>query len=295
MADPPIDEQAARDQFPQLAWALDIPDVRNILIFAAAAGWDSGRLQGALSTTDWWKKTSASERLWTQLLHQDPASAQQRIIEEQTKVQNMAKQFGLTNLGKNALFELTNNKIRFDWSDEQMAKEFGRHLRNYQKVAGRLPTGAADAFAERVRQRGADFLIKVNRKTAENFALRQIEGSINDEYLESYFTNLAQAKYGWMADEISAGATPAEYFAPHKQRIADLLEVSPDEIDLLDEKFSPITNYRDPETGKARGMNLAEAENWARRQESWRRTDNARQATATLTNKVLETFGKVST
>lgn len=294
MADPPIDEQAARDQYPQLAWALDIPDVRNVLIFAAAAGWDSGRLQGALSQTDWWKKTAASDRLWTQLLHQDPASARQRIIEESTKLQNMARQFGLTNFGKNEAFAMTVAKIRFDWTDEQVAKEFGRHLRAYQKFTGRLPTGAADAFAERVRQRGADFLIKVNRKTAEKFAIRQIEGSVNDEYLESYFTNLAQAKYGWMADEISAGATPAEYFAPHKQRIAELLEQSPDEIDLLDERFSPVTNYRDPETGKARGMTLNEAENWARRQDGWGRTDNAREKGASLTNRILETFGKVA-
>ena len=294
MADPPIDEQAAREQYPQLAWALDIPDVRNVLIWAAAAGWDAGRLQGALSQTDWWKKTAASERLWTQLLHQDPASARARIVEETTIVGNLARQFGLTNMNKNALFEMAVNKIRFDWTDEQVSKEFGRHLRAYRKFTGRLPTGAADAFAERVRQRGADFLIRVDRKTAENLAIRQIEGGVNEEYLESYFTNLAQAKYSWMADEISAGATPAEYFAPHKQRIAELLEQSPDEIDLLDTKFADITNYRDPETGKARGMTLAEAENWARRQEGWARTDNAREKGASLTNRILETFGKVS-
>lgn len=293
-ADPPIDEAAVREKYPQLAWALDIPEIKFILFAAASKGAGEAELQGMLYGTNWWKTHAASSRLWDQLKAQDPASAQARVEQEGRGIDNLARDWGI-HFGGLEAFALAERKLRYGLDDNQMRLELGHYLRDHVKRFGSLPTGAVRTMANRIRQGGSEYLIGMDKKTVQKFAIQKAEGRITDEYVQAYYTQMAKNKFSWMADDIDRGATPATYFAPHRQAIANLWEQSEDEIDFInDPRAKAVVNYVDPETGKTRGMSINEAENFARRDKRWATTDNAREAAAGLGNQLLETFGKIA-
>lgn len=292
-ANPPIDEQTIRDRYPQLSWMLDDPELKGILTLAAAAGWDSSRLQGALYNTNWWQTHSATARQWTQLLNQDPAAARQRIIQESTSIIGLARQWGM-DLSDNQAFEISVNKIQFGWDEAQLHKVLGREMRAIVKDPHRQLTGMARSRVDAYKALGAQYLLPISDRQGAEYAIREFEGSSTEEGIVASYVKQAKARFGYLADELDRGVTVADYFEPVRQSVAQRLEVSPEDINLLQGKWSKIADYTDPNTGKVRGMSITEAENYARRQKEWQTTANAHEEGAALVNRITETFGQVA-
>lgn len=292
-ANPPIDEQTIRDRYPQLSWMLDNPDLRFVLTQAAQNGWDSARLQGALYKTEWWQSHSATARQWTQLLAQDPASARQRIIQQGTSIQQFARQWGI-GLSGNQLFATTVNYLQYGWDDAQLRKVLGAELRAIVKDPKRQLQGAARGVLDKYKAMGADYLLPISDKQAAKFAISEFEGGATEDGVRAMYVKQAKARFSYLSDELDRGLTVADYFEPVRQSVGQLLEVNPEEINLMRGKWSKIADYTDPTSGKTRGMTITEAENYARKQREWQYTRNAHEAGASLANRVLETFGAVA-
>jgi len=88
----------------------------------------------------------------------------------------------------------------------------------------------------------------------------------------------AKAQYYWLAPAIDSGVTLKEYFQPHRQTIAKLMEVSEDSVDFINNpKWNKVVRHVPPDQEGVREMNLGEVERYVREQEEWKATGNAKQ------------------
>lgn len=96
----------------QVGWAMKIPQVEGVLIWAAtsldpssAAG--KNQFQSAMQNTTWWQQNNANQRSWDQVQTTDPAQASQALADAQEKVLADANQMGVT-LSKQELNSIAN-------------------------------------------------------------------------------------------------------------------------------------------------------------------------------------------
>lgn len=89
-------EQEFASKYPQFAWAVQDPDVANVLRTAVANKWGPDEVQGAIQNTNWWKSKTDSERNWLQLLATNPAEATRRLnnYDSITKYISLANAYG---------------------------------------------------------------------------------------------------------------------------------------------------------------------------------------------------------
>ena len=266
-------EKEIRDRFPQYAAYLDHAEIGPILREAAEKGMTGAELKGRVQATAWWKNTSGSARIWEQTVNQDPATAHQRRNNKAGDVDRLAKTYGIQ-LHPLELLQIADNSIKWGWSDSQVNAAVVAKARATKEAGGTLMGGQLKATTDQLKKLARDFLVPLPDKDAEDWALRIAEGTSNEEGYKAYLRGLSKERFSWLAPQIDAGYTPGGYFASHKGAIAQVLELSADQIDLMDRKWSAIIDHTDAK-GQRRAMTLGEAEDWARKQPEYMKTDAA--------------------
>lgn len=124
----PGEEDLVRQQFGHLAWALDIPEIANILRTAAKNEWPENKLIAAVYASVWWRSTSDSQRQWIQLSAQDPGTATQRVnaVVDQLRVE--AQQLGV-NIPIERLKVVAENSLRFGMTTQQLTSALGSEIK----------------------------------------------------------------------------------------------------------------------------------------------------------------------
>lgn len=287
---PPPDaatEEQVRKDFPHLAYLMDNPEVRDVLLKAAAGGWDLTTLQGELWKTGWWQTTSSNMRLWDQKFAQDNATAMLEWDQRTVSISNLTSQLGFTLSNEDTKW-IAGKVLREGWSDEQLKRFLGQLARQNGLGAGQISDQAA-SFKALARS----YLSTMSDQQAQEFAIRVAEGSISREGVESLLRSEAKSRFSWLAPQIDSGMTPEDLFGSTRNAVAQMLEVDPNQIDLNDPKWSIITAPV-MEGNSMRSMNFYEAQRWARQRPEWRMTDNANQAASQIGLDLLKTMGVVA-
>ncbi len=281
----------AKSLYGYLGWFVDHPEVGPIILQAASEGWDAMRLQGALVNTHWWQNTAESARQFDALLAMDPATAKRRITETATSIKLQAEKFGIA-LTDNDLFAMSVNALRFGWNPQEIQLSIAAHMQ-WNSLSWATGGGVGQIMAE-VRKTATDYMVPVTARQSWDWARRVVGGLSTMEAVQSQMQLLSGLRYPHLAQDIARGATPGQIFAPHRNAIAETLETSVDQVDLLTaNKWAPVTTFRDPKTGKTRSMTVSEAARYARMQPEWARTDNAWKSVTDAGDAILQIFGKV--
>ncbi len=290
----PVSPEAARDRakalYGYLGWYVDHPEIGPILIEAAMNGWDPARLQGALTKTQWWQTTSESARQWDALVVSDNATAARRIKETALAFGLEAAQLGIP-LDNNRIYAMSVEALRHGWNDDEMRLALAAEMR-YRP--GQQPVGGVSHIMGEVGKVAADYMIPVNEAQRWEWARRIVGGASDMEAVKSQLQALAAARFPHLAGEFAKGTTPGQFFAPYRNAIAQALEMSPDEVDLMSERWAPVASFTDPRTGKTRPMTFAEAQRYARAQPGWNTTDNAWDTAAPVIDTIIKTFGEAA-
>lgn len=280
----------AKSLYGYLGWFIDHPEVGPIILRAAEQGWDAARLQGALVNTNWWRHTSESARQFDALLQMDPATASRRITETGTSIRLQAEKFGI-GLNSNQIFQMAANALRLGWNPQEIQLAIAGQMK-WNKLSWATGGGVGTIMSD-VQRTAAQFMVPVTAKQAWQWARRVVGGLSTMDAVESQFRLIAAVKYPHLVKELGRGVTPAEFFAPHRNVIAEMLEVSPESIDLMaDKKWSPVVSFRD--RNKTRAMTLTEAARYARMRPEWARTANAWQQVTEAGDAILQIFGEVA-
>lgn len=272
-------EEEIRREFPQFAPWLDHPEIGPILRRAAVGdetdpgGWSPQRLAGEIFKTSWWQNTSDTARLWEQKGLRDPASQHQDRNNRAAWVDRQAKTYGLS-LHALEILQIADQSLKWGWDEAQLTSAVVAKAKEYLGSNGRLPIGAIQDQADSVKKTARGYLVPVSDATAQELALKVAEGTMNQQGLDAYFRGLAKERFPWLGAQIDAGFTPSMYFSSHQQTIAQVLEMSPDQIDLMDNRWRSVVDFTD-DKGNRRAMTIGEAEDWARRQDDYKSTDAA--------------------
>lgn len=280
-------EVLVKMRYGYMAAFLDHPELGPILRRAAVGPGGPVSEQvlfGMISQTNWWQQTPLAARNWEILKAEDPASAAALAGQAAANIQNRARKLGLQ-LSDSQIQQLAITVVKFNWTDEQVVDKLIGQV-NFQG----LTPGDLTAFKDQVKTIAGNYLINVSDSTAEQYALRLASGEMSLQGAESAFKEQAKQRFTWMADQIDQGISPGMYFDPIKNQIARELEISPEEINLMDNKYLSMVEIADPETGKMRGATLREAQLLARKDERWANTSQAQQqvmATADMISRIM--------
>lgn len=278
-------EAYVRQTYGFMGGFLNIPDVRQVLLDAARNQWDSGRLQGALFATPWWRTTSAAQRQWAQLVSEDPASAEQQLRQQSAIVHDKAKTLGIV-LSPTQVNDMARMVTQNGWTSEEYIDSLIGQV-DWNTVEGGQLTYSRD----RVKEIGSAYLVDVSSSTAQNYAARIAAGEMTEEAVMSIMRQQAKGRFSWMSDQIDQGVTVRDYLMPIRDRIASELEMAPDEIDLMDSEWLSLVETRD-DKGQLRAATLNEAMLAARKKPQYANTQKAQQMTTSLIGQLGQIFGR---
>lgn len=202
-------------------------------------------------------------------------SVAQRAANIAAEIRNLAQMFGLPeqDYGSIAWQAAQNN-----WDIEQI-----RDLLAGQITAETAQRpGYVSDIVGKTKSFAADYFVKVSEEEALNFAKRVAAGDLDPDSIKTEMARRAKSQYSWLADAIDAGATLKEYFDPHRKTIAEMMEISPDSVNLVDDPDWSVVVNRPPDANDAtrREMTLSEVQQLVRSKEKWSTTQNARSIAA---------------
>jgi len=189
-----------------------------------------------------------------------------------------------------------------DWSDLSMeaAKNNWNAAMIRDVVADRITmessqrSGLVKNIITKSRDVAANYFVQVGDEEALGWAKQIARGEMEEESIVAGMRDRAKAQYYWLAPAIDSGVTLKEYFQPHRQTIAKLMEVSEDSVDFMNNpKWNKVVRYMPPEQEGVREMNLGEVERYVREQEEWKATSNAKQSANGAVAAIGRIFGAI--
>ncbi|NBW35720.1 MAG: hypothetical protein EBR30_12020 [Cytophagia bacterium] len=142
------------------------------------------------------------------------------------------------------------------------------------------------------RDVGANYFVNVNNEEALGWAKKIARGEMEEESIVATLRDRAKQQYYWLAPVIDQGVSLKEYFQPHRETIAKLMEVSADSIDFINNsKWRNVIRFQPPDQNGVREMNINELEQYVRQQDEWKATSNAKSTGAAAAVAIGQIFG----
>lgn len=240
-----------RELFPQYAYLLDDDgggfgaDVRSVMVKAVLKEYAAPRLLGELQATEYFTKTTKSQREFDAL----------RTGDKQDKVDTYLAEivagYGRLGMTDAQLAGVARTAARNGLTNVQLRNYVMSQATSVMKTVT-SPTGAE---RDRVLEVGKKYYVKPS--DADVNAV--LTGAVGIDDLEAKYKLSAKSLYPHLSELIDAGATLDEIAKPYVDAAADLLEVAPSDIDM----YNPTSKYRTAlervgEGGTARRMSLTE-------------------------------------
>lgn len=281
-------EQRAREQYPELAYMLDDPEIRDIILEAADPdrGLDDATLESRIRQTTWWQTHSESMREFDSRESLDPSSVAREVAVEKDKLRRAAIEFG-AQLSDAQLDTLARQSLRIGLTDAEITSTF---------VANLAPSLSGNAYAAGtdIRNLAANYLVDTNEAEVRNWIGRVANGQTTVEDIEKYLAKRATAKFAGnaqVAELISQGITPGEFFSDHKRLIASELDIDADQVNLGESQWMNVLSHSGD--GVVRPATLSETRKMVRKRPEWQETSTGRQVISERTLGILGQMGVV--
>ena len=207
-----------------------------------------------------------------------PTKAQQYAAAE-AAIRNEVNTLGHTTFGEARIKQTAQQAVNGNWSADQLTDFLvGDATKNWDKLTGGTLKGSVD----QIKAAAAKQLIKISDATARQWAGRLASGEVDSSGVANMMQDQAVARHAWAADVIKKGITMQDYLAPSRDRIAEVLEVPPEKVDLMDARWSKMVTVTD-DKGVTRAANDDEIIRAARSDGAWVNTKNARQLATSAT------------
>ena len=256
-------EEYIRTYYPDVAPFLGRDEFKMLLYAAAINDWDDRKLDAAIEQTQYWKTTTPEHRQFDALLASDRRAAEQLIDRAKGVLSDVASQYGVP-LDDTALGEAAKQAIKAGWigfsGQVTNSTELGDWIASGLREAPiKSLTGQPAVNAAALGRIASQYLIPIDSHTLNEWAIKIIDGSATEDTFRQYVAGLARGQWTNDKDVVSAidsGLAPAEFFAPHRNLIAQRLEMAPEQVDLMAPRFREVTQFWDGK--QRRSMTLGE-------------------------------------
>lgn len=263
-----------------------IPELKGILDQAVKGQWTPDRFVQTVADSNWYKTTHSGTREWITKQITDPESAERELLVGSDKIRNMSQQLGLSmpSIEQARTMWLHTHVLGLDEAGTKayLARQIttgtgggdmGRMVNDMFKLAFDYGYSSGDITGE---------ILEAARKTMAESGGSDITG------WQSKMTAYAEAFYAPYRDDIRGGRTVSEIAKPVVDRVAQLLEVNPANVDLTDPLVKRAMTQWSPE---GRAYSLREIEDQTRRDARWKVTDNAKQSAVQMAEEIATKFG----
>lgn len=266
-------ETFARDNYPDMAWALTIPDVKSAMFRWMREGQSDQWLLGQLYNTQWWKTTQKTARDWQQLKAMDPAAWDAKVAQSKAEITALSQRIGAP-LTAAQINDLSDKQNRLGWTDAQIQEAVAGQFRY---TSGKAATGQGGGQVANLKALADEYLVPLSDVTLSQWAQKMLTGQASEQTFTAYLTEQAKSLFPAITAALDSGISVRQYFEPYAQLAARTLEVAPESIDLNDPKWFKALGQVD-DKGNRSVMSLTEWSDYVRRDPQYRKT---KQATAT--------------
>lgn len=249
----PAATETIKARFPGALIYLNNPEVSALLERAVAEEWAPETFEANLKATQWYMKTTDSQRVWYAIESGNPGEATNRVNARKQQIRTYLYQLGAPEIDDNTIGSYAWQSLRDGWSESDLRY-------NVATIANPAATSAATID---VRKIASEYMIQPTDAQMGEYTRKSYAGQIDEAGLRSLFAKQAAGQFPSLADIIAEGHTPADYFDPYKQMISKYTNTPPDQIDMNSNTWTRIVSHATPE-GKVRPMTIDEAKRYVR-------------------------------
>lgn len=202
-------------------------------------------------------------------------STAQRAANIAAEIRNMSRMFGLPDQDFNAIaWKAAQN----NWDIEQIRDMLADQI-NFETAKN---PGFVSDIVNQSKAAASDYFVKLSEEEALGFAKKVASGDLDPQSIKTEMARRAKAQYSWLSGAIDSGATLKEYFDPHRKTIAEMMEISPESVDFVNNPEWSVVINRPPDASDStrREMSLSEVQQLVRSKDKWSTTQNARSVAA---------------
>ena len=290
------------------------PSLKTLFDQARKENWDANRFKAEFLNTDWAKthaetwQASERARLSAPATYADSYNRMRTLIAQTAVAQGIA--LSPDQLGLEATVDKPHDRTGniVEWAlDQSWGKGLDTtalktHIAELGKVNLALPGGAAFDYASQLKQYAYDNgLSNLTLSGGQDYFTQAAQsillGKSDLNTWKADILKTTKQNYGAFAAQLDAGMTIRSIAAPYINTLANLLEISPDQVNLGD-----TTGYGKMVTDALRGTDpanpkpvaLYDFEKIVKANPAWGYTNNARNTILGGVGGLLKTLGKVS-
>lgn len=281
-------EDEIRRRWPQLAFALDDPEVGPILRdFYAHPEYSDAQFDAAIMGTTWYRTHSQSVRSYHALANADPATFWDQVQAKADQITDYAAQMGL-DLTPEEIYEAAKAALYFGRSDADIKRSLA-----YNQKATISDRSAAQAG---VKEMAARYFVTLTPQEIDEWTRKINSGQYTMANLQARMVGMAKSLYPHLAKQLDGGESMQDITGGYRQRIASLLEINPSSIDFVsDPRWKRVLDATD-DKGMPQGRMMTDYElaQMVRSMPEFRPTRQARDSAAQFGEMFLREMGKVA-
>lgn len=223
-----VDRAASR--YGYLAFLLNNPEIRRVLILAVRNGWGDAEVQGELVKTTWWKSTTEAQRRWDVESGQGDQTQAAAINDRHGELRILAARLGVT-IPDKELRVLARTSLRNGWDSDDVQSALAARFR-YQP--GAAPTGQAAVSQTEMRALLSQYALTMTDQALGQWTQQMLSGTRTMDDFRAELIRLAKGSYPGneaVAKALDAGQTIRQIADPLASEAASLLGIDPAQID----------------------------------------------------------------
>lgn len=290
-------QQIIQDEFGSM-WDVynDNPEVKKVIDQSVKEGWynDETKLTSRLQNTNWFRTTESATRQYNIKKSTDPATLEADITKgiEDTRALSLKSGSGIV-LADSTLRMLTENKIKFGWTDQQLINSIGSEsVATAKGGAQGVASLRQGTVASELRASADDYAQKVDPAMLDMWTADILQGSKTQDQFVEQMKMQASQQYRSLAPQIEKNQTVKQAVSMYSNAANIVLGIDPSTIDWSQDKWNTALNYKDPKTNEYRTMDSSEWNRHLRAQPEWKKTDDAKNAYRNLALTLASGFGK---
>lgn len=244
-----------KSKYPAQAPYLGNPEIAALLKQAVDEKWPPDVLQSHLEASQWWKSHSPQQRQWNLLNQTDPAAALQSVQGEFDAIRSSASNLGLR-LSSGDMMTLAVQSLSLGWTQQQL----NEHMVSAHQ--GGIAGGSMGVTRDQLKSIADDYLLPASDQTLDQWTKRIAAGNTTPDVFKDQMSRQAMSRYQdpGIKEALAHGMTIKDFADPYVQMAAQTLGMNPNDIDLLQTKWSQALDHVDDKNGVRRAMTMNEWE-----------------------------------
>lgn len=286
--------QMAHDYGFALAFMESNPELKKLFNQAVKQSWDTNKFIAKLRDTKWFKHHSANVRNAIMQQTSDPATYKANVKAMQATVRDTwGQMFGKDMMDLKQIHQWAETAHRMGWSEAQLIDRMTAGIKWGKLLSSNALGGKAAEYDSQMGALIQNYGLDLGKKWRANQLEKLMEGNDTITGIQHRVRDLAMHEYKAFADRIAGGETVMDIAEPYMQKMADLLELNPNDIALKDKMIQAALKQTGPK-GQHAAMDLHTFEDFVRRDKRWQYTDNAREQVTAITADLLRSFGLIA-